>query len=115
MMREVLALTIQQTIGFLIAGAVIVLFFLGLAYVSRERRRVRRAESPDIPAAMRPGPVDAELEKPRLEKLQGWALASFLFLAVWIPVVWLVEPSTNKDQEAALTSQSIARGAKEIP
>jgi mono/diheme cytochrome c family protein len=114
MMRAVLALSTQQTIGFLIGGAVIVLFFLGLAFVSQGRRRERREKRPDIPRAMQPGPVDAELEKPRLEKLQGWALASFLFLAVWIPIVWLQEPSQNQHQEAALTTQSIARGAKEI-
>src|SRR5438309_5842604 len=115
-MMRILALSTGQSIGFTLAAIAVVLFFLGLRYVSRsayEDRR-ERAERPDIPAAMRPGPVDQELEKPRMEKLQGWALLSFLFLAIWIPIVWLNEPSNNKAQETQLTTESINRGAKEI-
>jgi mono/diheme cytochrome c family protein len=109
-----IALTSQEGIGFAIAGAVLVLFFLGLAYVSRGARRRAAGPRPDIPSAMQPGPTDADLEKPRLEKLQGWALAGFLFMAVWIPVVWLNEPSANQDQEKTLTDQSAYRGSKEV-
>jgi len=109
-----LALSTAQAIGFTIGGIAIVLFFLGLRYVSQGRQRRARGERPDIPAAMQPGPVDQELEKPRLEKLQGWALVSFLFLAIWIPIVWLNEPTANKNQEQQLTTDSINRGAKMI-
>jgi mono/diheme cytochrome c family protein len=110
------ALTTQEGIGFAIAAIVVVLFFLGLAYVAQGRARRRREARgrPDIPPAMQPAPTDAELEKPRLEKLQGWALASIIFLAVWIPVVWLEEPSQNEHQTTTITQESIARGAKEI-
>ena len=111
-MIRVVALSSGQTIGFTIAVGAILLFFLGLRFVSQDRRA--RRERPDIPAAMQPGPVDAELEKPRLEKLQGWALASFLFMAIWIPIVWLTEPTNNEHQESAITNESIARGAKMI-
>jgi mono/diheme cytochrome c family protein len=111
-MSTVVGLTSQETIGFLIGGVVLILFFLGLAYVSRARRDTR--PKPDIPPVMRPAPTDQELEKPRLEKLQGLALASFLFMALWIPYVWLVEPSQNKNQEATFTQEAINRGAKEI-
>ena len=109
-----IALTSQEAIGFFIGGAVIVLFLLGLAYVSRGARRRAAGPLPDIPAVMRPAPPDADLEKPRLEKLQGWALASFLFMAVWIPVVWLIEPSANQTQERSLTQESVFRGAREV-
>jgi Cytochrome C oxidase, cbb3-type, subunit III len=109
-----IGLTSQEAIGFAIAGAVVVLFFLGLAYVSRGARRRAAGPRPDIPAAMQPGPPDAELEKPRLEKLQGWALASFVFMAVWIPIVWLNEPSTNQSQERQVVQDSIFRGSKEV-
>ena len=74
----VLGLTTQEAIGFTIAILVIVLFLGGLAYVTRARRDTR--PKPDIPPVMRPAPTDADLEKPRLEKLQGWALASIVFL-----------------------------------
>ena len=49
-----------------------------------------------------------------MEKLQGWALAAFLFMAVWIPVVWLNEPSANQGQAKALTRESVYRGSKEV-
>ena len=113
-MMRVLALSSGQTIGFTLAILAIVGFFLGLRMVSQAQERRERAERPDIPPAMQPGPVDAELEKPRLEKLQAWALVSFLFLAIWIPATWLNEPTENKNQEAQLTTESIQRGAKEI-
>jgi mono/diheme cytochrome c family protein len=113
-MTPMLALSTAQAIGFTIGGIAIVLFFLGLRYVAQGRQRRERAERPDIPSAMQPGPIDTELEKPRLEKLQGWALVSFLFLAIWIPVVWLAEPSANKNQEKQITTESIDRGAREI-
>jgi mono/diheme cytochrome c family protein len=108
-----IALTSQEAIGFAIAGAVLVLFFWGLAYVAQGKRERAKAR-PDIPSAMQPAPADTELEKPRLEKLMGWSLASFLFMAVWIPIVWLNEPSTNQDQERTLVTESVGRGAKEV-
>lgn len=113
-MIRVLALSGGQTIGFTLGAIAMVLFVLGLRMASQAAYRKERSEQPDIPSAMRPGPVDADLEKPSMEKLQGWALASFLFLAIWIPVAWLNEPSANKNQEAQLTQESIDRGAKEI-
>ena len=113
MMHAVLALSTEETLGFGIAVIVLVAFFIGLGYASKGAVRDKRAR-PDIPAAMRPAPTDADLEKPRLEKLQGWALASFLFLAVWIPVIWLAEPGANQDQEGVITQEAITRGAKEV-
>ncbi|MFN2545103.1 MAG: cytochrome c [Actinomycetota bacterium] len=113
MMRGLVALSSQETFGFAIGAIVLVGFFVGLGYASRRAWGDTRRK-PDIPSAMRPAPADAELEKPRLEKLQGWALASFLFLAIWIPVAWLNEPSTNQSQERTLEQESVNRGAKEV-
>jgi len=113
-MTHVLALSTAQTVGFAIGGLAIIGFLVGLALVSRGRRRRARKPELDIPAVMQPGPVDAELEKPRLERLQGWALVCFLFLAIWIPIAWLVEPTSNANQEASLTQDSVNRGAKMI-
>jgi mono/diheme cytochrome c family protein len=113
-MTPPLGLTSQEAIGFFIGGVVLIGFFLGLAFVSKRGFRRDTRPKPDIPAAMRPAPTDPELEKPRLEKLQGWALASFLFMALWIPWVWLREPSQNLAQEKTFTQESIDRGAKEV-
>src|SRR5204863_430919 len=111
-LASALGLTTQEAIGFTIVIAVLVLFLGGLAFVTRVRRDTR--PKPDIPPVMRPAPTDADLEKPHLEKLQGWALATIVFLAIWIPIVWLDEPSQNEHQTAALTQESAARGAKMV-
>jgi hypothetical protein len=63
---------------------------------------------------MQPGPSDADLEKPRLERLQGFGLVFVLFFVVWIPLIWLYEPSTNLSQENQQLAESVDRGASTI-
>jgi mono/diheme cytochrome c family protein len=94
-------LAIGGAIFVLIAGAVLVL-------------RGRRVEAADIPNAMRPGPSDPDLETPLLHKLQGWGVLLVLFFVVWVPAVWLLEPSNNLEQEEALLTESIRRGSHEV-
>ena len=107
-MAAVLALSSQQVIAFLLLGILAVAFVAALAFVSTGRRIRRRRQ--DIPAVMQPGPSDADLEKPRLEKLQGWGVAFVLFFVVALPFVWLREPDQNLEQDRAVTTDSIARG-----
>lgn len=102
------AISDEQLLGFAIAGAAFVVFIAALARAGSGRRRPRGG--PDIPPAMQPGPSDADLEKPRLEKLQGWGLGLVVFMALWIPGVWLLEPSVNQIQEDSLRNESIERG-----
>jgi cytochrome c553 len=100
------ALTTTQ--GIVLAGIGVVLLVLGGAVVATRGRR--RVQAPDIPDAMRPGPSDADLETPLLQKLQGWGVLLVLFFVVWIPATWIFEPSRNLDQEDRLLTSSIARG-----
>jgi mono/diheme cytochrome c family protein len=73
--------------------------------------RARGGEpGPDIPNAMRPGPADAALETPLLQKLQGWAVILVAFMAIWVPLSWLREPSTNLAQEKEREALKIERG-----
>ena len=112
---HMLGLTSAETFGFIIGGFALVLFIGGLAFVTKGGGLRRgRGEKPDIPPAMQPAPTDQELEKPRLEKLQGYALGSILVLAMLVPYVWLTEPSQNLKQENTFTDEAIGRGAKEI-
>ena len=108
MMAAPIALSAQQGVAFLLAAILMVAFLVTLAFVSTGRRWRRRR--PDIPPAMQPGPSDADLEKPRLEKLQGWGVAFVLFFVVAMPFVWLREPDNNLAQSQGLTTDSIARG-----
>lgn len=97
-----------------IAGAVFVVLLFVLGTARFALRRPRRPGEPDIPPTMRPGPTDAELEGPRLERLQAWGLVLVLFLALWVPAVWLHEPSTNVQDQLELQNQSILRGAADV-
>ena len=88
-------------------GALLVLVSVG-ALILRNRARGRGAE---IPTAMRPGPSDAALETPLLQKLQGWGVLLLAFLVVWFPMVWLLEPGRNLSQERAFQELALERGA----
>jgi mono/diheme cytochrome c family protein len=107
-MAGVLAVSSQQAIAFVLLAILAVGFIAALAFVSTGRRVRRRR--PDIPPAMQPGPSDTDLEKPRLETLQGWGVAFVLFFVVALPFVWLREPDQNLSQDRALTTDAIARG-----
>jgi mono/diheme cytochrome c family protein len=102
-----LALTQAEGIVLAVGGAV----FLGVAGGVLALRGRHRVAAPDIPSGMRPGPSDADLETPLLQKLQAWGVLLVVFLVVWVPVTWLFEPDRNLDQERALSEDSIARGS----
>jgi mono/diheme cytochrome c family protein len=78
--------------------------------VMTARRMRTRTVAPDIPEAMAPGPSDADLEKPLLEKLQAWMLLLVLFFAIWIPVYWLLEPGQNVNDDLVSQREGIERG-----
>jgi mono/diheme cytochrome c family protein len=100
-----LGLTQAQGIVLAVGGVIFVLVAGGVLLL-----RGRRREAPDIPNAMRPGPSDPDLETPLLQKLQGWGLVLVVFFVIWMPAVWLLEPSVNLQQEEDLTQEAIARG-----
>jgi mono/diheme cytochrome c family protein len=105
-----LALSTAAGIGLAIAGALItVAAVAGLAL----RQRTRET-GPDIPDALKPGPSDAALETPLLQKLQGWSVVMLAFFVVWIPATWVFEPSTNLNQEHELKELALDRGARAV-
>ena len=63
---------------------------------------------------MRPGPADAALETPLLQKLQGWGVVLVAFFVVWVPYTWLREPSENLKQEQELKTAAISRGERAV-
>jgi cytochrome c553 len=105
-----LALTQAQGIILVVGGGIFVLIAGGVL-VQRGRRTAAR---PDIPVAMRPGPSDADLETPLLNKLQGWGVLLVVFFVIWVPMTWLFEPDRNLSQEQALLTNSIERGAADV-
>jgi len=107
-----LALTSSQLLAFVVIALVVPLTAGFIAYQAKGRIKPRGA--PDIPPAMQPGPSDGDLEKSRLEKMQGWSLGFVVLFALLLPLVWLKEPANNKAQEDALLEQSIERGRQSV-
>ncbi|HEY3211034.1 MAG TPA: c-type cytochrome [Actinomycetota bacterium] len=87
----------------------VVLALVAVAAMSGVRRPRRKSEL-DIPNAMKPGPSDPDLERPILEKLYAWGALLVLFMAIWVPVVWLREPTANTQDTDNFLEESIHRG-----
>jgi hypothetical protein len=104
-----IGLTQAQGIVIALGGALFLIVAGGVVFLRGRRRE--SVPSLDIPRGMRPGPSDADLETPLLVKLQGWSVLLFLFLLVWVPATWLLEPTRNLGQEEALTVGAIHRGS----
>jgi mono/diheme cytochrome c family protein len=105
-----LAITTGQALLLAIGGSVLLL----AGVVTLVLRGRRKQAGPDIPEGMRPGPSDADLETPLLQKLQGWGVVLVAFFVVWIPLIWLQEPSVNQSQEEDLLTQSVERGHRAV-
>jgi mono/diheme cytochrome c family protein len=82
-----------------------------VAFALRNRARGRRAQ---VPGALRPGPADAPLETPLLNRLQGWGVVLMTFFVIWFPLQWLLEPSRNFTQDEELRSLAEQRGEEAI-
>jgi len=105
-------LALSTTAGLVLAaaGALIALAAIGGLWL----RSRTRGPGPDIPDAMKPGPSDAALETPLLQKLQGWSVLMLAFFVVWIPATWIFEPSTNLNQEKELKELALDRGRRAV-
>lgn len=102
-----LAATNTTAIALLVLGGLLAL----LSVVALVLRHRSKADGPEIPAAMRPGPSDTALETPVLQRLQGWGLIMVVFMVAWFPLQWLLEPSRNLKQDEELKTLAIERGA----
>lgn len=106
-------LALSDTVGaiLLVLGAVFVVAATAALIL---RSRATREPAPDIPPAMEPGPSDPALETPLLQKLQGWGVLLVAFFVIWLPYNWLIEPSTNLEQDKALKTEAIERGRRSV-
>lgn len=72
----------------------------------------RRGPTPagDIPLAMRPYHADEELEGEGMERAMAWGAALVLFMALFLPVYWLMEPGRIEAQQAEFWEEDVNRG-----
>ena len=101
-----------NTTGIILVALGALAFALSIvAFVLRNRARGKKAE---VPNALRPGPADAALETPLLNRLQGWGVVLMTFFVIWFPLQWLFEPSRNLSQENELRVLAEQRGAQAV-
>ncbi|MFN2557621.1 MAG: c-type cytochrome [Nitriliruptorales bacterium] len=68
----------------------------------------------DIPLAARPYHSDEELETTGLERTMAWGFALMLFMALFLPVYWLLEPNRINEKQELFYEQDVARGRVEF-
>jgi mono/diheme cytochrome c family protein len=91
----------------IIVSVAIVAFFGFLVVTALGGPRRRRAE---VPLGFRPGPSDAELERRVLDRWVGYGAIATVFMAVFLPVYWLREPTRLSEKENQFLRESVARG-----
>lgn len=94
----------------LAAAGVLIVLGIGAYLIGRRRG----PQGPDIPPAFAPGPSDAQLEKPRLEKLQAWGIVILVLTAIWLPGYFLFEAQANVSKEEALIEAAVEHGRLEV-
>ncbi len=72
----------------------------------------RRGPKPpgDIPLAARPYHSDDELESSGLERAMAWGVAMVMFMALFLPVYWLLEPERIEEQDREFYKEDVEQG-----
>jgi mono/diheme cytochrome c family protein len=91
---------------FLIPTGIILLSLLVVAIFNARQR----AAATGIPPSRRPGPTDEALEGPVLERYQAWGLVFTAFLAIFLPALYLYEPTRQAEAKDYFLAQSRDRG-----
>jgi mono/diheme cytochrome c family protein len=102
-----LAATDNRVTTAIIVSVAIVAFFGFLVVTAVGGPRRRKGE---VPAGFRPGPSDTELERSVLDRYIGWGAVSIVFMAVFLPVYWLREPTRLSLKENQFLRESVVRG-----
>lgn len=102
-----LAATDNRITSAIIVSVAIVAFFAFLVVTAVGGPRRRKGE---VPAGFRPGPSDSDLERRVLDRYIGWGAVATVFMAVFLPVYWLREPTRLSLKENQFLRESVKRG-----
>ncbi len=100
-----------------IAVIILVVALIGFAvayFVVGPGRRRGPKPAGDIPLAMRPYHADEELEGEGMERAMAWGAVLVLFMAFFLPVYWLLEPSRIEAKQDEFWEQDVNRGRVEF-
>ncbi len=97
-------------------NVVIIILLVGLVafavayFVAGPGRRRGRRPAGDIPLALRPYHSDEELEGEGLTRGQAWGVVLVLFMAFFLPVYWLLEPTRIDEKQDEFFHEDVERG-----
>jgi mono/diheme cytochrome c family protein len=103
------AITVQQSVAFVLGLIVVVGWLLWLVANVRRARPEIGAEL-ELAANRKPLPSDEEMEGPRLDGVLRWALISLTIIAVGLPLYWLAEPGRQSGAIANFDETFAHRG-----
>jgi mono/diheme cytochrome c family protein len=98
-----------RDIAVLILVVGLVAFAIAYFTVGPGRRRGPKPAG-DIPLAMRPYHSDEELEGRGMERAMAWGAAFVLFMALFLPAYWLLEPTRIAQKRAEHFELDVTQG-----
>lgn len=102
--------TVFRTIGLVIFAFVVAGYVVYLVINSRQARAEVGSEI-ELAPNRKPYLDDEQLEGPRLEKVQLWALASLVIVAIGLPLYWVTEPGRQAGARDDFNAKFVSRGA----
>jgi mono/diheme cytochrome c family protein len=97
------------TIAVIILLAALAAFAVAYFVVGPGRRRGPKRHG-DIPLSMRPYHSDEELETTGLERAMAWGVALSVFMAVFLPLYWFIEPTRINDARDTFYGRDVSMG-----
>lgn len=104
-----LGLSSRSTIALSVFG--VLLLIGGLLYLTA-RGELKGRRKARVPAAMRPGASDADLEKSVIERYLLVGAITALFIAIWMPLYWLKEPSRLAGKAQFFQEREVREGGE---
>ncbi|MEX1217669.1 MAG: cytochrome c [Acidimicrobiales bacterium] len=99
----------QQTIGYVVAGILLVAFVVAIAVNVRKSRSEIGSEVA-LAANRKPYMNDEELETKKLDRTLGLGLVALGVIALTLPLYWLAEPGRQEDSVKLFENIAISRG-----
>jgi mono/diheme cytochrome c family protein len=100
---------VQRTIGFVLAGLLILAFAVAVLVNMRKGRKEVGSEI-ELAPNRKPGMPDDELETTKLDRTLGLGLVTLVVIAVALPLYWLAEPGRQEDAVNGFEEVFISRG-----
>jgi mono/diheme cytochrome c family protein len=100
---------VQRTIGFVLAGLLILAFAVAVLVNMRKGRKEVGSEI-ELAPNRKPGMPDDELETTKLDRTLGLGLVALVVVAVALPLYWLAEPGRQEDAVNGFEEVFISRG-----